>query len=349
MTRYTPPSWCLFIVLGCGSAPGQQRPEAASPSASAPDRAESPSGKHERAHELVIAAVACWSGGLWSDAEGVAREKRAADAERRCHEFVTRVYGTDDSVRYERIRGLERVELAEVKARILAVAANDSESATRREHLGHFFDAVAEAEREALLLRRAGERVKKDITGDRLQTKLTTDQRAAVAPLREARAFRALLHGDFGEFTGEARAIAILNAMARMETARGLTKHLKVIALDAPFAALFAVVAPSVPDNVLEPMKAGTWLAYITSVATAAGHPVPARVAALPDRERLAWGGALAGLADQLRADGADIGYGTDLKRIVGEVVERIDTEYRATVAAVLREPGAVAQPMSRQ
>lgn len=287
----------------------------------------------------MVGAVACWFGGVWSDAEGDAKEARAADAERRCHELVKRVYGADDDVRYERIRALERVEVAELEQRILAVAANASENAARRQQLGRFFNAVADAERETLLARRAGERVKRDLTGERLQTKLTDDQAAAVAPLSESWAFDALLHGEFAEFTPEAHAVAILCAMERMETARGLTKHLKVYALEAPFAAFFAVSAPDAPRDARQPLKGGTWLAYLTAVAQAAGHPVPDSVTSLPARERLAWAGAAAGLNDQLRRSVHDIGYGTDLKWIVREVVQRIDAEYRTSVAEVLREP----------
>jgi hypothetical protein len=77
----------------------------------------------------------------------------------------------------------------------------------------------------------------------------------------------------------------------------------------------------------------------ITSVARAAGHPVPERAQSLTDRELLAWGGALAGLADKLRSETSDLTDATELKRMAQAVVRRLDVEYRASEAAVLAEP----------
>lgn len=292
----------------------------------------------EEAHRLVIATIACWFGGVWSDAEGVDEATRARDAEQRCRQLVQRVYGTNDQVRYERLRAVEPVEVSELKAKILAVASADSVDHAREQQLGTFLDAVANAERETMLGRRAGDRVKKDIEGSREPTHLTTDEVAAVAPLNDASAFEALLGLDMGELTPEARAIAILCATDRMETARGLTKHLKIYTLSRPFAVLFGTPTPAVPTDAHQPLVAGTWLTYITAVASAAGHPLSPAARSPADRELLAWGGTLDGLADKLRLETQQMSDTTELKRVAEVVVRRLDAEYRASEAAVLHQ-----------
>ena len=292
----------------------------------------------EEAHRLVIATIGCWLGGVWSDAEGVDEATRATDAEQRCHQLVQNVYGSNDQPRYERLRAVEPVEVSELKAKILAVARVDSVDHAREQQLGTFLDALANAERETMFGRRAGDRVKKDIEGSREPGHLTTDEVAAVAPLYEASAFEALLGLDMGELTPEARAIAILCAMDRMETARGLTKHLKIYALAQPFAVLFGTPAPAVPMDAHQPLVRGMWLSYITTVAAAAGHPISSAAKAPADRELLAWGGTLDGLADKLRSETQQMSDTTELKRVAEVIIRRLDAEYRASEAAVLQQ-----------
>lgn len=79
--------------------------------------------------------------------------------------------------------------------------------------------------------------------------------------------------------------------MDRTQIARGLPKHLKIYVLEGPYSVLFGVPAPDVPKDVTRCLKGGTWLAYITAVAKAAGHAVPDRAESLPDRELMTWGG----------------------------------------------------------
>lgn len=353
---------CSLVTSACGAsqtssptnvaAPAQPSPEpspatAAAASATAPSTGETapPAATGEEAHRLVVAAVACWLGGVWSDAEGASEEARAADAERRCHELVTRIHGTDDKARYERLRAVEAAEVSDVKAKILDVARKDPVDARRVQQLGSLFDAAADAQRETMTARRAADRVKKDIEGERQPGKLTEDEVAAVAPLSESKAFDALVNIDLGDLTREARAIAILCAMDRMETARGLPKHLKVYVLEEPFRVYFGVAAPDVPRDARTPLKGGAWLAYITSVANAAGHPVPDRAKSLADRELLAWGGAFEGLADKLRTEADALSDATELKRVSQAVVRRLDIEYRASDTAARREPEPAGPP----
>ncbi|HEX7668066.1 MAG TPA: hypothetical protein VF395_00700 [Polyangiaceae bacterium] len=84
------------------------------------------------------------------------------------------------------------------------------------------------------------------------------------------------------------------------------------------------MAAPDVPRDAQKPLKGGAWLGYLTAVASAAKHPVPNEAKSLRDRELLAWGGALAGLADRLRAEAALVSDVTDLKRVSEAVVRRL-------------------------
>jgi hypothetical protein len=342
------------LILSCGGSPvakvsapppseASQLPRTtASMPASANAGELASDSSREGAHKLAVAAVACWLGGVWSDAEGVAEETRAANAQRRCQKLVLDVYGSYDQARYERLRALDAVEILELKRRILGATGSGSLDAARAQQLSTFIDLVADAERETASARRAGDRVKKDIDGERVGTNLTDDEAAAVEPLSEAKAFEALLRGDVGELSHEARAVAVLCAMDRMETARGLTKHLKVYAIERPMTALFNAPAADVPRDAHKSLKAGAWLDYLTVVAGAAGHPVTKSARSPQDRELLAWGGVLDGLADKLRLEAAQISEATELKRVADAVVQRLDTEYRASEASVLHGPGPV-------
>jgi len=343
---------CGLGLAACSGATGQpaaprtaaepppQAPTAVAFSAARPEVPATPAWTNEEAHRLVTAAVACWLGGVWSDAEGVPDTKRVDDAERRCRQLVQAAYGTDDQARYEQLRAVDPVEIAELKNKVLAVAEVDTVDHARAQQLGMLLDAVANTERESMLARRAGDRVKKDVEGEREPLKLTADEVAAVAPLNDARAFEALLALDVGELSPEAKGVAILYAMDHMQTAKGLTKHLKVYALARPFAVLFSAPTPQVPTDSREPLVNGTWLTYITSVAAAAGHPVLPAAKAATDREMLAWGGAMEGLADKLRDEAQHMSGETPLKRVSEAVVRRIDAEYRGSEAAVLQQSG---------
>ena len=85
-------------------------------------------------------------------------------------------------------------------------------------------------------------------------------------------------------------------------------------------------------------MKGGEWLSYMTDVAQTAGHPVPRAAITLEARERMAWGGALDGIADKLRAVEPNVSADTDLRRAVDGAIRKIDAEYRMSEAAILSE-----------
>jgi hypothetical protein len=343
------------LILCCGGAPVAKvsapppseaaplpRSSAASTPSSATPGEVAADSSYEGAHKLTIEAVACWLGGVWSDAEGVDEETRAANAQRRCQKLVRDVYGSYDQERDERLRALDPVEVSELKRNILDTAGGGALDTARAQQLSTFIDLVADAERETVNARRAGDRVKKDIDGERVGTNLTDDEAAAVEPLSEDKAFEALLRSDLGDLSPEARAVAVLCAMDRMETARGLTKHLKVYAIEGAMAALFNAPAADVPRDAHRSLKGGAWLSYLTTVANVAGHPVPKTARSVQDRELLAWGGVLDGLADKLRLEAAQISDATELKYVAEAVVRRLDTEFRASQASVLHPPGQV-------
>lgn len=75
-----------------------------------------------------------------------------------------------------------------------------------------------------------------------------------------------------------------------------------------------------------EPIPTGTWLAYLTRVASVAGHPVPPDARDPQNREPFAWSGTLEGLADRLRP----LRLEPPLDGIRHRVTARLDLEARS-------------------
>jgi hypothetical protein len=258
----------------------------------------------------------------------------------RCSLVLEEAYGTVDKVRLERLRALDAVEVDELGNQIANVAHADALDAGRVQTLVALLNAAARAQHETTAARRAGDRIKKDIAGTREPGTRPDDERSSVTPLTETGALGALFRVDVGPLGAEARSIALMCAMDRMQTAKDLPKHLKVYAVGGAYDLLFGVKAPQVPDNATQPMKGGLWLTYLSEVAKAAGHPVPARATTLLDRELLAWGGVLEGMSDKLRVEAADVSEKTELRRVTDATVDRLDIEYRASEASVLAKGG---------
>jgi hypothetical protein len=277
------------------------------------------------AHKLLVTAAACWFGGMWSDADGVATPARKFASEARCHELTSSVYGVDDKVRYEQLRALEANAVDDLAKKIDDLAKVDD--AAHEKALVKITLALAAAKKEEMLARRAGDRVKRDLA--REPEKLRTDEAAAVAPLETTRALEALLKFDAGDLTPEAHALGVMSAMERASVAKGLPKHLKVYALEGPMRAVFGLAPPAVPADATTPLKPGTWLAYLVSAANAAGHPVSAIARTPYEREPAAWCGVLDGFHDKLAPDLPAIGD-TTLKATVTSVARRLEYESRA-------------------
>jgi hypothetical protein len=340
-----PASIALAAVALCSACGGESPPPAAAPpvasapaptpvaaTTTAPPAAAPPPATQEAAHKLVIQAASCWFGGFWSDALGEQDQAKKAGAEARCQDLAKRVWDTDDKAHLEQLRAIESNAVADFVAKVDSLSKADSVDARRRDALVNLATALADAEKETMLARRAGDRVKRDL--DREPEKLTGDEVDAVIPLRSHAKIEALYKLDAGDLTKEAHALAILCALDRVETARGLPKHLKLYAVADEFKLLFGVAVPDVPADGSKKLVPGTWLKFLSETASAAGHPVGDKAKTARERDALAWAGMLEGFADKLKAEAEGVAPGTDLSNVVSVVLHRLETEYRAQQAA---------------
>ena len=286
----------------------------------------------EEAHRLVVLAASCWLGGLWSDALGEQDAAKAAGDEARCHDLERHVWGADDKTHYEQLRAIEQNAAADVEAKVDETAKTDGVDAPRRDALVRLATALAEASRETMLARRAGTRIKRDLAGE--PDKLNKDEADAVAPLRAHAKLDALLRLEAGDLTKEAHALGVLLALDRVEVTRGLPKHLKVYALADALNLLFGVTVPDVPVDATRKLVPGTWLRFLLTVATAAGHPVSDKVKGPRQRDALAWAGMLEGFHDKLKADSDGVATTTDLSKVTTVVLHRLEAEFQAQNAA---------------
>jgi hypothetical protein len=307
---------------------GPQTPIASTPAPSTPPS----SGGSVDGHKLAIAAAACWLGGVWGDALGETADQRKTNDEARCNDVVKQVYGAEDKGRYEKLRALDPAAVDEVAAK-----AGGQDSAP-----GKLALAVGVAQREAMEARRAGDKVKKDLTGGREPEKLTTDEAAAVKSLQAQDALAALDKVDAGALTADAKGLLVLTAMERIEQSRGLPKHLKVYAMQGAANVLFGATAPALPTDATQKLPKGAYLTYVVDVAKAAGHPVADTVTAPRDRETAAWSGVLLGIRDKLKPQADAVGKDTPLADVLANVVKRLDTSAPAPKAA---PAGAAAKP----
>jgi hypothetical protein len=286
----------------------------------------------EEAHKLLTLAASCWFGGFWADALGEQDQAKQAGIEARCHELARRVWDADDKAHLEQLRALETNAVADVVARVDTLSKSDSVDGRRREALVGLATSLADALKETMLARRAGERVKRDL--EREPDKLTADETDAVVPLRSHSKIEALYKLDAGDLTKEAHALAILCALDRVEMARGLPKHLKLYAVADEFKLLFGVAVPDVPADGTKKLVPGTWLKFLSETASAAGHPVSDKAKAPRERDALAWAGMLEGFSEKLKAEADGVSPNTDLGKVVDTVLHRLEAEFRAQQAA---------------
>jgi hypothetical protein len=308
---------------------------AACSSAPAPHAASEPPRTTD-AHALVMAATSCWMGGLWSDALGETGGDRYAGIERRCNAVLRDVdipgpeRATKPVEAYYPMRAVEPHVVGAIARKVQSAAEDDPSVRPHARELVALLLAVADASRETIHARRAADVVKDDIAALPEPETRRDDKRAAAAWLRQGEALDALLRLDAGPYAADARAIALLFALDRMEIASGLPKHLKVYAVGDALRDVFGVAPPAVSDDAPAPIRTGLWLAYLTDVAAAAGHAVPIDAHDPQNQEPLAWTGVLEGFADELRKDAAD----TDAPRsalagVERAIIRRLDDEYR--------------------
>jgi hypothetical protein len=287
-------------------------------------------------YRLAMLATGCWYGGVWSEAEGVAIAKRRAVDRDRCEQVVARVYGRSSRARYLQLRAFEPSVVDDLVSRVESLAVADPADAHHVGALSDLLRAVADAQRENMHARRTADRIKMDLAGTR-HSVLAVDERAAVAPLREHQGLVNLLALRAGELSKDAHALGVLAALDRMELARGLPKHLKVIAVEDVYSLLFGSGPPSVPEDPTVPLEGGVWLSYLARTAAAAGFPVPSSIADLRERNTLAWAGVLEGFGARLRVDLPSLSSTatTTLRPILRHVVDEIDALSRTAHATV--------------
>jgi hypothetical protein len=335
------PSALAIFVAGCGgeaqTAPPPPPPTTAQPPPPPPPPEVVPPHRPEAGHNLAILATACWFGGVWGDAEGDSPDTRKQASEARCHDVVRRVYENDDKGRYEQLRALEPTVVGDIAAKVETLAKEDTDDAPRSRTLAELVQAVAGAQREAMLARRAATRVRRDL--DHEPDKLSDDEAAAVPQLIDTRNLQALLKLEAQDITHDAHVLGVLAALERVQTGEDLPKHIKIYALQGANETLFGVKPPDLPNDATKKLKPGTWLAYVTEVAKAAGHPVPDTVKGAKQREPLAWAGMLYGYADKLRADMAHLAPDTRLDHVASVVSNRLEAEYKAVLNALTGPP----------
>ncbi len=314
------------LLGGCGGT----QPDAQAPPAStdAPVSAGAlPTGGGDgKAHALVLAASSCWLGGLWSDAAGATPASRRPASEQRCTALVDKMYGSADRAKYDQLRKIDPAIVADLRAQIGKLADGDAVDGPRKAALQKLLDVQAAAQRENNEARFAADQVKGDLKTNEPE-QLSKDEVAAVPALRAHAALASLLSLDVGDLSAEAHVLGLFCAMDRMELARALPKHLKVYAVSDAYQLVFNVAPPAVPTDATAHLKPGTWLAYLTDVARAAGHPVPDTAQIPREREPWAWGGVVEGFADKLRAETPKLRG--DVAQISNVVVQRLDAEWK--------------------
>ncbi len=303
-------------------------------------------------HALVTQATSCWMGGLWSDALGETDEARTAGIDRRCNALLhdidlaaaergralaDRVPPPAPEEAYYPLRAVEPHIVDALAHKVEERAARDAEEAPHARDLVVLLRAIAAAARETVQARRAADFVKDDIRAQSGAAEKTADEAAAATKLGRGEGLDSLWRADAGVYAHEARSLAILTALDRMQIARGLPKALKIETVRTGFADLFGVSAPAASNDAANAPPEGTWLAYLTEVAGAAGHPIPTDARHPQNREPLAWTGVLEGIADRLRADSVVFPTGTPLGDVERAIAIRLDAEYadeRAAYAA---------------
>jgi hypothetical protein len=288
-----------------------------------------------KAHALVVEAAACWLGGLWSDAVGERANHRATGIRDRCLDVVESV-GDASKVSYYPLRAVDAETVGYLAEHVRDVAEHDEHDAPHAKELGSLLMKIADASRDSVRARRAADDVKTWYDSS-ATTEDRNDRKIDAAPhLRESRGLHELF-AYRGPYAADARAIALLLAIDRMEIARGLPKHLKVYAVEGALKDVFGADPPELSERASDPIPTGTWLGYLSAVANKAGHPVPSEYQKPEYREPFAWIGTLEGLADRLRPLQPD----PAIAAVASVVIERIDDEatgVRASSAALRGE-----------
>jgi hypothetical protein len=273
-----------------------------------------------------VEANACWFGGLWGDAIGETGGMRAAGDQARCADVAQAVTGkTDDRSFLERLRAAEAGAVDQLASKVSDLATGGADAA-HKDGLVKLAKASGAAQRELIAARRAADAVHEDESHVEAVS-LTKEQEKLAPVIRAHDAFAALLGLDAGDLSKEANALALLCVVDRFSFTRGIPRHMKIFGIEDPLEHVFGVPPPHLPDPPWKALVGTELLDYLTKAAAAAGHPVPD--GGTNDRRyTLAYAGTLAGVADKLRANESQISDGTDLKKVVTAVEQRLAAEY---------------------
>src|SRR5580658_228360 len=186
------------------------------------------------AYGLVMQATSCWMGGLWSDALGEKEQVRLNGIQQRC-EALLRSVGESPEGAYYPLRAADPNTVDLIARRVAADAMGDAEEGPHAKELMTLLLRVADATRETMHARRAADKVKMEALGDLLSGEYHAENVAAAPELMKSASLRALLEAEVGPYDTEAQIIGLLSAIDRMEIARALPKHLKLISVEGPY------------------------------------------------------------------------------------------------------------------
>ena len=237
-------------------------------------------------------------------------------------------------MKVESLRVIDKTAVDELLAKVDELGRADGLDQATASGLDQLAAAVVAAARETAAARRSASKIRAGI--ERLRSdkeklaarekdalRLSNEETAAVPSLRSSSALEALLKLSSASFTAEAHAIGVMFALGRVSAAHDLPKHLKLYACAPAFAAVFGVPAPPLPEHPAGNLKPGTWLTYVTQVASACGHAVPDTAKTKAEKEQAAWSGTLEGFGDRLAADEAQIKDPVLVEAVKG-VVDRL-------------------------
>ena len=318
LLRTLTPLGLFALAVACGGQAAPTQPSAA-------DSIVRAGG----AYGTVVRASSCWLGGLWSDAMGEKGDARLAGIEARCRDLMQDSGMAGEE--YYPLRALDDKSVDKVASIVKTAAEGDAADAPNAASLDLLVRAFAEAARETVHARRAADKVKEDYKTQAATDVRVADKIAAAPELREGSGLHKLITAEAGPYASTAHLLGLLEALDRMEISDGLPKHLKIYAVGNAFQDVFQKPAPVVPDDASLPIKTGTWLTYLVDVAAAAGHPVPAEVTNVTDREAAAWCGVLLGFADRLREANAKTprgNAGAALDKLVDAIVVRLNKQW---------------------
>jgi hypothetical protein len=302
----------LMTVLGCGGG-----------SIYSTTSTTSAGVKTHAAEALLVDTAACWLGGVWGDVEAETPVERERSSHARCDAVVAEVYGQGDRTHYLKLRAFDPETLDAVKSAIGHTAARDPADAKHADELVRIFSALAVAEQETTLARRAAHRILRDL--DREPEKLSDEETRALPELEAFSGFAALYRMDAGDLRAERHALALFVLLERLRIAENLPAHLKPYVVVFPMKEVFSAPVPDLPYDASRPLGRGAWLRYLEEAAQQARHPIPDWSRPVQVRHEQAMAGILEGVADQLRADRDTIDGNAPLAHIIDLTIRALE------------------------